>query len=189
MTAGYRLVLTYNLHQGQEDCPTTAETIIQERAILRGILKEWKRRYEANQPTINKLAYHLDHEYSEANLRFERLKGRDRLLGRYLNEACGAEGFTVLLANLTLTIYNAEESQMEDEDCQNELRLHNLVNMNGREILDSANLEDEEIVQYGCYDRLPDEIDSKETGNEGIDATHFYRDTVGRLFGFEDITD
>lgn len=177
VSAGYRLVLTYNLVR--KHGPRSAETVLHERAVLDGILKEWTRCVEANQPTIPKLAYFLDHKYTEANLQFSRLKGRDRLLGRYLREACESEGFTVLLANLTFTEFNAEESQAEDEDKETELRLSNLMRVDGRLLIDGAAIEHEELIQRDRYqNRWPDKVESEETGNQGVDATHFYHDSV-----------
>ncbi|KAL8763053.1 MAG: hypothetical protein Q9184_001080 [Pyrenodesmia sp. 2 TL-2023] len=173
----YEKVITYNLVRTHG--PGSAETVLHERAVLDGILKEWTRCVEASQPTIPKLAYFLDHKYTEANLQFSRLKGRDRLLGRYLREACESEGFTVLLANLTFTEFNAEQSQAEDEDKETELRLSNLMRVDGRLLIDGATIEDEELIQRNRYqNRWPDKVESEETGNEGVDATHFYHDSV-----------
>lgn len=39
-------------------------------------------------------------------------------------------------------------------------------------------MEEAEIIQDDAFDRSPDKIDTEETGNEGVDSTHFYHDAV-----------
>lgn len=39
-------------------------------------------------------------------------------------------------------------------------------------------MEEAEIIQDDAFDRSPDKIDTEETGNEGVDSTHFYHNAV-----------
>ncbi|KAL8831437.1 MAG: hypothetical protein Q9170_005286 [Blastenia crenularia] len=179
VNAGYRLVLTYNLirTQTQSGVPTSAQTIVRERQMLKHILQEWKRYYEARQEMENKLVYFLDHDYSEANLCYDNLKGRDRLVGRYVKEACAKEGFTMLFANLDLQ-YTKNEDDEEPEETDKEWRLNHLVYPDGRVVLDIADLCDEELLQGDRYGRYADRTTNEDTGNEGTETTYFYHDTV-----------
>jgi len=177
--SGYRLVLTYNLIRTDYQGPGSANAISDEKASLRSVLKEWKRRYKAGQPTSEKLLYILDHKYSEANLCLESLKGRDVILGRILKESCDKEDFLLLFANMTKTILDAQATNDGYGDpSEEEFHLENLVKATGESFLREAKMSEDEIVQCSPHDRMPDEITSKETGNEGVDATHFYHDAV-----------
>ena len=114
VVSGYRLTLIYNLHHTAGDHSTSGAMVYQERMALREILREWNSRYERRQPVIPILAYCLEHKYSTAKPRLEKLNDRDRLVGRYLKEACEMEGCTLLLANLDWNNYHAEI--LGDED-------------------------------------------------------------------------
>lgn len=152
--------------------------VFEEKAKFQHILQDWNRRYEAGQPTLGKLAYILEHKYSEANLRLDRLKGRDRLLGRYLKELCAKENFVLLLGNMTLTVYNAEQEDSEDDGNEEHLAIKNIIDLQGNQLLPHATITDEEIIQRNSFHRQPDEEESEETGNEGMHVTHFYHDAV-----------
>ena len=110
VTDGYRLVLTYNLIRMGGHGPISAELVSEEKVAFTNCLKEWKRCHDARQPTFSKLAYVLEHRYSEASLRLSQLKGRDRVLGRYLKQICNQEQVTLVLASMTLTVYDANDS-------------------------------------------------------------------------------
>lgn len=76
-----------------------------------------------------------------------------------------------------MTVLNIGDN-VADEDREEEFRLAHLVTVDSEELLDGAELVDEELLQEGHYDRYPDEVKEEEMGNEGVDATHFYRDSV-----------
>lgn len=169
-------MLTYNLVRTQSGIPTSADTILRERQALGRVLHEWKRAFEAKQPTPAKLVYYLDHEYSSANLRLDKLKGRDRLVGRYAVDACNEEGFYMLLAHCDLRYMRIED---DEEDQDEEWRLNHIVSpADGREILESAELESDEMVQEDRYHDSAHRTEEEETGNEGVETTYFYHDSV-----------
>ena len=179
MESGYRLVLTYNLIRTDYQGPTSASALFDEKAKLHCILNDWKQRFNAGQPTLSKLAWVLDHKYSEANLGLKNLKGHDDLLGRHVADICGKEGFTVMFASMTLTVYSATaETYDDDDELEQKLSLSNVVEADGHLIINDASIKNDEIIQHGCFNRSPDEVESEETGNEGVDETHFYHDAV-----------
>ncbi len=178
MKSGYRLVLTYNLIRTDYQGPTSASALVDEKAKLHRILNDWKQRFNAGQPTLSKLAWILDHKYSEANLGLKNLKGHDDLLGHHVADICEKEGFTVMFASMTLTVYSATGETYDDDERDQRLSLSNVVEADGRLIINDASIKNEEIIQEDCFDRYPDEVESEETGNEGVDVTHFYHDAV-----------
>ena len=125
----------------------------------------------------DKLIYLLDHDYSTANLRFDNLKGRDRLLGRYVKDACDEGDFTMLFATLSLE-YAKPEDQDEDDVLHEEWELCHLVDPSGKLILNTATFRGDEVVQLDPYSRLADRTEEEKTGNEGVNITYFYHDTV-----------
>ncbi|KAL8861906.1 MAG: hypothetical protein Q9178_001775 [Gyalolechia marmorata] len=156
--------------------PTSADTILRERQALSRVLHEWKRSFEGKQPTPAKMVYFLDHHYSSANLCLDKLKGRDRLVGRYVVDACNEEGFYTLLAHCDLQYTRTEH---DDEDRDEEWRLNYVVRpTDGKEILQSAELRTEEMVQEDRYHRSAHRTEEEETGNEGVETTFFYHDSV-----------
>ncbi len=179
MTSGYRLVLTYNLIRTGYAGPMSASTLVDEKAKFQRILKEWKQRFNAGQPTLNKLAWVLDHEYSEANLSLQRLKGHDDLLGRYMAEICKTEGFTIMFAKITLTVFEAaRELDNDDDELEQTMNLSHVFNIDGHLIIYDGSINHKEMMQQDCFDRDPDKVEAEETGNEGVDETHFYHDAV-----------
>ena len=177
VTAGYRLVITYNLVRTGYRGPTSGNVVISERIRLKSILEEWHERETAKRPTLKKLVYVMDHKYTEANLRLERLKGRDLLIGQYLSKAFEETGFNMFFGSMKLTISNVGEDYDEEEQ-EEVLELENITRTNGQLFLYSARIQKEEIIQADVFDRIPDEETSEETGNEGTDTTHFYHNTV-----------
>ena len=130
VVSGYRMLLIYNLHRTAVDHSISGATVYQERMALREILREWNGRYERRQPVIPILAYYLEHRYSIAKLRLEKLKDHDHLVGRYLKEACDMEGCILLLAHLDSNIYHVGVPGPEDRP-DVELNLKNILRPDG----------------------------------------------------------
>ena len=153
---------------------------------LQNILTDWNTRHEAGQPSLNKLIYMLDHKYTEANLMFKHLKGRDRLLGRYLKDACDKGNFVLLLAHMTLTASNVWGEMIPEEEPEEALELSSIIWPDGKLLLDQGNVDSDEVIHPQYDSREPDRVTPEETGNQGIDEAHFYRDavSVGSLWLF-----
>ncbi|KAI9715498.1 MAG: hypothetical protein M1812_005974, partial [Candelaria pacifica] len=90
VTSGNRLVLTYNLIDTAPGTPQTAASVGNEKLKLHNIIAFWKASWDdsEHENCPNKLAYLLDHKYTNASLRMDMLKGNDLLRARYLKEAC-----------------------------------------------------------------------------------------------------
>lgn len=129
VVSGYRILLIYDLHHTAGDHSISGATVYQEKTALREILTEWVGRYKRRQPVIPKLACTLEHKFSIAELHLENLKGRDRLVGRYLKEACEMEGCILLLANLNSTKDDFEDS--DNKSRRKELKLKDIVRPDG----------------------------------------------------------
>ncbi|KAJ9423336.1 hypothetical protein QL093DRAFT_2097291 [Fusarium oxysporum] len=88
LTSGYRLVLTYKLFATGED-ELSASTFFHQTKDLKSMLA----RFRTDLPKVGKLLYPLDHLYTESSLCLRNLKGRDRSIGRYLDEICSEACF------------------------------------------------------------------------------------------------
>lgn len=184
VTSGYRLVLTYNLIYTLPGPLQTATTVTDETTKLRNTLAYWRKSYNDFEDCPGMLAYILKHRYTDANLGWKSLKGRDQVNMRSLMDACGKENFCVYLANLEKSVGGAcdeyggdfhDIEEVYDED----LYMTKVLDINDSVVGTRMKIEEEDIVQIKPFDRDPDDEDySGFTGNEGVTTTHFYRYTV-----------
>ena len=146
----------------------------------------------------------LSHKYTEANLKMEHLKGKDRSKAQCLLQACQKQGYSLFLANIEQEVFGIcdededgygygygyggggySRSIHEDDDihsmCDEESRnltLKLIVRPDGSVRARELPLEEENILQPSPFDRRPDAEDySGCTGNEGVTTTYFYRDS------------
>ena len=105
VTEGYRLSLVFNLclRAGDTDTPRTAPDYDQQVDRLAKRLAAWRRGPDA----VEKLAWVLEHEYSEAGLSFDALKNRDAALARLLVAAAGRANCALHAAILHLEEWGA----------------------------------------------------------------------------------
>ena len=179
MAEGYRLVLAYNLIRTSGYDPGSADIVAQEKSNFQKILQEWTRHYNAGQMALKKLAYVLEHKYTKPNLHFDQLKGHDRLLSQFVRSLCEKEEFVPVIANINLTVQ--KNSDEDSDDASQKLTMTNIIEVSGHEMFPEATLTFEEIIQNDCFDRLADESDHEETGNEGMNSTYYYRNTVSSV--------
>ena len=198
VTKGYRLVLTYNIiHTSVDDPIPSPAAIERDRASLGGALDSWNKELEMKAygdsciPT--KLAYKLDHKYTDANLRLLHLKGKDRIKAMQLKQVCDAKGFVVVLANVKREVWGGCDTHEDEysythrknqafhaiEDVvEDKFEMTLVVGEDGQRVAERLPLEIAEIIQPGVFTGDPDEEDySGFTGNEGVNATHFYQKT------------
>ena len=169
-------MLTYNLVRTQSGGPNSAQVVIDEKEGLQSILQAWNYKSAADQINLREVIYFLEHQYSQANLSFDLLKGHDAILGRVVTAVCEEEDMTPLLATMSSKdMYNQDN---EDEEHEYEYKLENLTLLDSKIILHSASMKLDELIQEGHLDRMPDKNNEEETGNEGTEITNFYRDTV-----------
>ncbi|KAJ0157967.1 hypothetical protein HZ326_0583 [Fusarium oxysporum f. sp. albedinis] len=134
LTSGYRLVLTYKLFATGED-ELSASTFFHQTKDLKSMLA----RFRTDLPKVGKLLYPLDHLYTESSLCLRNLKGRDRSIGRYLNEIFDIDDCDEYQDQTTLrTLYYLNGDQLSSELV---LNLEDFLDYDiGREALD---IEDE----------------------------------------------
>ncbi|KAE9962857.1 hypothetical protein BLS_009949 [Venturia inaequalis] len=170
ITSGYRLVLTYNLVDASRSAvKQSAAQVHHKRQELDGLFQLWKR-YLSHQ---EKLVYILDHQYTKPSLRLQNLKGQDRALGQHLNTICSQNGFQLMFAQMT------KNESDEDYGGENDLLLEHLVLPDGLLLVDSCDIEEEDILQENPFDRDADSEDEAEwTGNAETPGCLRYHDTV-----------
>jgi 2OG-Fe(II) oxygenase superfamily len=94
---GYRLCVVYNLTLAKSEKVLSAPRASQHIEIIGSLLREW-----VADNSAEKLAITLDHQYTEAGLAWDALKGLDRVKARVLFEAAAQAGCKAYLALLTL---------------------------------------------------------------------------------------
>lgn len=189
--SGRRLVLTYNLiHTTLGSKELSAES---NKGLIKvsSVLDMWKTNLESMTPELpSAMAFLFEHQYTDANISFDGLKGHDRQVGSLLREACEQAGFIFYLANLKRTVeggcdeeddyYGSKEFHPITEECDRETILQKVVHLDGTEVTKDLEFDDENFIQEEPFESIdPDEEDySGYTGNEGVSATHFYSRTV-----------
>jgi hypothetical protein len=125
ITAGYRLVLTYNLltcENSSYPLPS-AQFIEKERKDLTECVQHWLNSHPENDLFIHPLT----HQYTELSLRMSSLKGDDLLTVRYLHQVCSANEVHVFLASMTRTVEPNED--MYEEETEEDIVLSRVVTL------------------------------------------------------------
>ncbi|THC96695.1 hypothetical protein EYZ11_003850 [Aspergillus tanneri] len=206
VTSGYRIVLVYNLiHR-----PSAA--LLQFRGNkterLTHLLKSWARAAEEpgqyldgwdddfNSACPPALVYILEHQYTQAELNFARLKGVDQPRFAELQNACERTGFDIFLANIEKMktggvnedgyyggyyghgCYHSDGPHSIVDLVESTLELSHVVNAKGDIVGKDISFPENMLIPEDVFDRDPDDEDFEGfTGNEGASATHFYRET------------
>lgn len=109
VTSGFRLALIYNLTLTKSKQAVTAPTSREHIAAVARVLQQWKGEYrksetpsdsDQDQPAT-RLAVVLDHEYTQAGLAYDALKGIDRAKANVLFTAARQAGCDASLALVT----------------------------------------------------------------------------------------
>ena len=196
--SGHRLVLTYNVIRQASDSRQMASALDDHKQNLDKVLGLWRKQdheFGSSENDYEKLVYILEHEYSEANICLDNLKGQDQLRARTLLEACQDQGFCFYFAHLEYSLSGSVEEYEDNsnwgyrrssadyheliDETDAEWRLQTIFQYTGKQIAADLTLEEEEILQNTDFTGI--EPDDEEcdgwTGNEGCTATHFYRRT------------
>ena len=196
VTSGHRLVLTYNLIDSSQGLQRSAAMFSREKRILTGIISSWARNVE--DPAVEApsfLAYKLDHEYTDASLKFRSLKGLDKAKAEYLREVCAAANACFFLASMERTEMGSCEGNYSgygrrerhrtqkihtlEDIIERSTELKRMIDLDGSVLAREISINEADIVQEDPFGRDPDKEDFQGyTGNEGSSATHFYHDTV-----------
>ncbi|KAF2669631.1 hypothetical protein BT63DRAFT_372812 [Microthyrium microscopicum] len=190
VTSGYRLVLTYNLISKNFDFRPSAAVNCEELRRVRRVLDAWK-----ISGGDTRLIHQLEHEYTESGMKLNALKGRDAEVVSVLEEACHKTGFVFFLASCEREVwggcddgygygrsrYQGFQSYHEIIDTvEDTLTLKRVVDTHGNLVGQNMDTHKDMFLKDCPFDeREPDDEDfSGFTGNEGANATQWYRDTV-----------
>ena len=192
VTEGYRLSLVFNLclRADDTDTPRTAPDHAQQVDRLAKRLAAWR----PGPNKVEKLAWVLEHEYSEAGLSFDALKNRDAALARLLVAAaeqadCALHAAILHLEEWGAASYSGEyadwgwgasdDDALEMEEVEDYRQwLDGWVGPDGdRPPFGELDLPPEERLPHGALDDAePDEQRIEEaTGNSGATVERTYR--------------
>jgi len=197
VTSGRRLVLTYNLIQkdttGVKLTPDANMTM----AELERILQDWQKAITAKEMPTS-LAHMLEHQYTDASLCFDGLKGNDKQVVSHLRKLCDKYGFYVYLASMMRERsgecdeddyddyygYHSGGSDVHEiiDETDDVVKLARVVDLDGTKLTEDLEIDMETFIERDPFrDISPDAEDySGYTGNEGVSTTHFYRRTVSQ---------
>ncbi|TVY44089.1 hypothetical protein LOCC1_G004493, partial [Lachnellula occidentalis] len=199
--SGRRLVLTYNLvHQtlGPKELGANPNAAMSKLKLL---LPAWIKGLEEDDTFPTTLAFLFEHQYTDASLCYNGLKGHDRQVASHLREACNEFGFCIYLANLEHTVTGGCDGDDYDDDwgydggggdgeihaitdeIERDTSLKRVVELDGTEVAKDLTFDEGTLIQADALaDADPDDEDySGFTGNEGVSTTHFYHRTVAIL--------
>ncbi|KAI1641069.1 hypothetical protein F4809DRAFT_587232 [Biscogniauxia mediterranea] len=174
LTAGYRLILTYNiiLAAGARDAPGPALFERQQEQI-RQLLAQWRTKYRH----IKQQLYFFDHKYTKSSVSLNNLKGQDRAVCQALHNVCLDSGFFLLLAKVTKSVDD------EDDPDNSYISIDSVMSCDGLEISPSHGIRRGDILGRDPWaGQDPDSEDEGEfTGNENMPATLRYHDTAAMI--------
>ncbi|KAK5625328.1 hypothetical protein RRF57_001044 [Xylaria bambusicola] len=185
---GHRLVLIYNIIQTGGGAASASFFSTQGRKLHNAIAQ-----LNLHPPLPKRLLYVFDHKYSQASLRMDHLKGRDRAVGLILQEACTKNGWYMFLCNVTKTVsdedfgyggYGYEEEEEDDDDDDEEqapsLAMDIVATCDARIIASNIELEKKDILGPDPYrERDADsQSEGEDTGNEGAPIEYRYHDSA-----------
>jgi hypothetical protein len=205
VTSGHRVVLTYNLLHIGNSVPPPLRSDGEQSSALGRCLKAWSTSFDVGvdvddalaedvpESMPNLLVYLLDHEYTQANLKLDNLKGDDHRRVNALARIAGRSGFHCYLGTIEKTVkggvsgddsdYNSWEMHDIDDVTEERISVSQVFELDGTLYAEEVDIEEDDFVQAEPFeDRKPDDEDYEGwTGNEGAETTHFYRDTVGTI--------
>lgn len=175
---GHRLVLIYNIIQTGNAGPKSAASFEKQDARIDNAVA---RLLASDKP--RRILYFLEHDYSQANLRLDHLKGRDRAVAQSVEKACANNGCYLFLCNITKRTTGMEESGYDDEDLYRgpKFAIDTLATSDGQVFASQVSLSRKDVLGRGPYgiNRTADsESEGEDTGNEGAPVEYRYYDSV-----------
>ena len=196
ITAGHRLILTYNLVRAGKGRPPKPPDYAEQQVSIAALLQKWRdSRTQPDDDGPEKLVYPLEHAYTPAELGFTALKGADAAAAGVLAAAAQQAGFDLHLALLTVEesgaaeyadSYGSRRGRWEQEDAfeagevlDRSVMLCEWRRADGKEtVLEVIPVDEEEELSPpdACDDLTPDEEHFHEaTGNEGASFERTYK--------------
>ena len=171
--SGHRLVLTYNLVQDQSLPRQAASLLDASHSSFNRLLRIWNQEFTWREV----LVYPLGHQYTEASLCLDSLKGSDAAKGQICQQLCPKNDFYLFLGRITKDEANDEYGDEEEVDYS----LNNIVTTAGTPIRMDITLEKSDILapdNYYEYRDADSEDEGEYTGNASMPARYRYHDTV-----------
>ncbi|KAI1433390.1 hypothetical protein GGR50DRAFT_504883 [Xylaria sp. CBS 124048] len=178
---GHRLVLIYNIIRTNNGA-SSARSLVRQDQMLQGALAKLNTR----DSTLERLLYFLEFKYSQANLRMDHLKGRDRAICHALRAACTNNGWYLFLANVTKRRLEDDEdpterySDEEEDSMDTTLIADTIATCSGDIVVSHVELRRGDILGPNPYaDRAADsESEGSFTGNESTPSAYKYHDSA-----------
>jgi len=170
----------------------TAAHLLHEKNAMRQTLAAWHRGIKKGNRTAPRfLVYQLDHEYTEASLGLDSLKGLDKARADFLMEVCAQTSVGFYLASSEKKEsggcedgeYGCSDGQSGfhpiEEVVDSSLELKRMVDLDGTLLAESLSLAEDDFIQEDAFERDPDRENYEGyMGNWGLDVTHIYNDLV-----------
>ncbi|KAK7470418.1 hypothetical protein VKT23_001844 [Stygiomarasmius scandens] len=201
VTSGYRLALSFNLVRSVSSSlymPGLPDT---NRGVenVRTVLSKWQKERAGYEGAEDKIAYMLDHQYSESDLRegVKSLKGQDAQLVMYVRKVAEELGFVLALANLEFRqkgipdddgyeYHKRGRYDGSDDDCGDDftammevsgstLSISCLYDLDGVDLVE-MDIDESALVPEDYFEhRKPDDEDyDGYMGNECGELEHYY---------------
>ncbi|KAL8820946.1 MAG: hypothetical protein Q9223_000934 [Gallowayella weberi] len=174
---GYRWVLAYNLINHSPGPPRSASALDAQISQFTEALTRWQNL----QDEPHYLAYPLDHQYTDRDLKLARLKGGDFYQARHAAQSCEAHcKYYMLLGNMEMCLTNQNtEDEMEDEAV---LQLDRIVDPQGFDLLihSTRTISTTNLLHGQSYeDRVPDtQRGGNYLGNQYAEIDQFFKDST-----------
>ncbi|KAI0448745.1 hypothetical protein F5B21DRAFT_496537, partial [Xylaria acuta] len=181
---GHRLVLIYNIIR-TSDGAQPADFFANQNQKMQGAIAG----LNLHSPTPKRLLYFLDHKYSQASLRIDHLKGRDRAVGQTLQGACTRNGWYLFLCNATKSRSDADYHYggyegygyySDDEDEGPSLAIDAVTTCGGQIFASNVELDERDVLGHDPWSErdADSESEGEETGNEGAPVEYRYHDSA-----------
>lgn len=170
-------MLAYNLINRPSAPPPSASALDAQIGQFTQVLTRW----QGLQDEPRYLAYPLDHQYIDRDLKLAHLKGVDFYRARHIAQSCEAHGkYYMLLGNMEMCITNQnDEEELEDEAV---LSLDRLVDPQGFDLLIRSDfgISTDNLLRGESYEnREPDtQRGGNYLGNQYAVIDQFFKDSV-----------
>ncbi|KAL8669092.1 MAG: hypothetical protein Q9168_006301 [Polycauliona sp. 1 TL-2023] len=175
---GYRWVLAYNLINQSPDTPRSASALAAELGQFTEALTRWQNL--ENEPHY--LAYPLNHQYTNRDLKLACLKGDDFYRACHVAQSCEAHGaYYMILGNMEMRISSSGDYENVEEE-EAVLSLDHIVDAQGYDLLISStrSISTANLLCGGSYeDRDPDvQHEGGYMGNEYAENEQLFKDST-----------